>query len=220
MAVHTLYKKDLTPNEYSDTYTKIEDKDNEQPARSWMSATGAFLRKHWFILSLTTLALTAAAVCIFFPPALIAAATFGLASSAAFAALGAAAGPLAIATVAATAFAAVFAIGGLIYGLDRAIRKCFEKTTTETPTYVATEKDAYQMCGDSAQTMSKHLHKSAPQQSAAVSVTVSTTDTHNHSHKNTVATDDKSCCGFFGKATPKSEVKAPTTAHAPVAMCG
>ncbi len=91
----------------------------------------SFLRKHWFVLSLTALAIAAAAVVVFFPPAIIATATLNLASSAAFAALGSFAMPAAMATVATTATAAVYAAGGVLYGIGNlcgwAISKCFGK---------------------------------------------------------------------------------------------
>lgn len=75
-----------------------------------------FLKKHWFILALTAAALAAAAVAIFFPPAILAALTISLASSAAFAALGTFAVPVAVTIVAVASAATVYAVGGLLKG--------------------------------------------------------------------------------------------------------
>ena len=79
-----------------------------------------FFKKHWFILSLTALALAAAAITVFFPPAILVAATLALASAPAFAFLGTFAVAAAITTTAVVAAASVYAVGAIGYGLFKA----------------------------------------------------------------------------------------------------
>jgi len=154
----------------------------------------SFLRKHWFVLSLTALAIAAAAVVVFFPPAMVAAATIGLASSAAFAALGSFAVPAAIATVATSAAAAVYAAGGLLYGLGSlcgwALSKCFGKkvdATKDVKSELADDIDA-----DDALETSSHSKMGAEFQAQGPS------------HDEVAEPAPGKCCQLF----PKGPVKA------------
>lgn len=80
----------------------------------------AFFKQNRFILSLTALALAAAAITVFFPPAILVAATLALASAPAFAFLGTFAVAAAITTSAVVAAASVYAVGAIGYGLFKA----------------------------------------------------------------------------------------------------
>lgn len=86
-----------------------------------LSAFAGFCRRHWFLLTLTLLALAAGlavlAIATIAPPLPFIMLVFGIAASPAFAGLGEGAIQAAVYSLAAAAAASVFVLGGTFYGL-------------------------------------------------------------------------------------------------------
>lgn len=110
-----------------------------------------FVTKNWKMLLVSTLATTAAAVCIFNPPAFIAASISGLSSSAVFSIFGAYAAQAATATIALAAAASTF-LGATVlnagYNLaSRLVSACWARVrptgSTETGKSNSTNEDNF-----------------------------------------------------------------------------
>ncbi len=172
-----------------------------------------FFKRHWFILALTAAALAAAAVAVLFPPVWLAALTIGLASSSAFAALGAAAVPVAIATVAVASAAAVYVAGAILKGAASLFNWAFHKMFG--PKNPAAETDTNpELTGDDAEDAHEDDVRIERSHTAMQSLRAMP-DTHvehaaeaeEEAHVDAQATaarraapaNDARCCGMWGK---------------------